>query len=50
MWTSTKSPIAREALDRIGALYDIEAKITGQNADERLAVRQAQSKPVNRHR
>jgi transposase len=45
LWTSTKSPIAREALDRIGALYDIEAKITGQNADERLAVRQAQSKP-----
>lgn len=45
LWTSTKSPIAREALDRIGALYDIEAKITGQSADERRAVRQAQSRP-----
>ena len=45
LWTSTKSPIAREALDRIGALYDIEANITGQSADERRAVRQAQSKP-----
>ena len=45
-WKSAKSEIAREALDRIGALYDIEAKITGRHADERQAARQAHSKPL----
>jgi transposase len=33
VWTSTGSAIAREALDRIGALYDIERDITGQPAE-----------------
>jgi transposase len=45
VWKSTQSDIAREALDRIGALYDIEAQISGRPATERHAVRQAQSKP-----
>ena len=45
VWTSTKSEIAREALDRIGALYDIERDIVGQPADIRLAARQKYSKP-----
>jgi hypothetical protein len=45
LWVGTKSPVAREALDRIGALYDIESRIAGQNADTRLAARQAHSKP-----
>jgi len=44
LWVSTKSAIAREALDRIGALYDIERQITGQSADLRLKVRQEHSK------
>ncbi|MER8461246.1 IS66 family transposase [Mesorhizobium sp. M1300] len=44
-WTSNKSEIAREALDRIGALYDIEHGIAGQPADARLAARQKHSKP-----
>ena len=39
VWTGTKSDIAREALDRIGALYDIEREIAGQPAEVRLAVR-----------
>ena len=39
------SEIAREALDRIGTLYDIEAKIHGQSAEERLAARRTHSKP-----
>jgi hypothetical protein len=30
VWTSDKSEIAREALDRIGKLYDIERQIAGQ--------------------
>jgi transposase len=45
VWTTTKSDVAREALDRIGALYDIERTITGQPAEVRLAARQAHGKP-----
>src|SRR6266513_326099 len=39
------SPIAAEALDRIGRLYGIEAEIRGKPAEERLAVRQARAGP-----
>jgi hypothetical protein len=42
----TKAPIAMEALERIAALYAIEARIRGNSAAERLAVRQAESKPL----
>ena len=45
VWTATKSGIAREALDRIGVLYDIERGIRGKAAEQRLAVRQDKSKP-----
>ena len=44
-WDKTKSAIAREALDRIGALYDIEREINGQSAEIRLAARQKHSAP-----
>ena len=44
-WTSTKSEIAREALDWIGALYDVERDIAGQPAYLRLAARQKLSRP-----
>lgn len=44
-WDKTKSAIAREALDRIGALYDIEREITGRPAEIRLAARQQHSAP-----
>ena len=40
---STKSPITEEALKRIGALYQIEAEITGQSAATRLATRQSRA-------
>jgi len=43
VWTADKSRIAREALDRIGKLYDIERKIAGQSADVRLAARKKHS-------
>ena len=46
VWTSDKSEIAREALDRIGKLYDIERRIAGQSAELRRAVRQEKSKPL----
>ncbi len=45
VWKATGSPIAREALERIGALYDIEAAINGQPRDVRHAVRQRESRP-----
>ena len=44
-WTSTKSEIAREALDRIGKFYDIERDINGQAAEARLAARRRLSRP-----
>lgn len=40
------SPIAREALERIGALYGIEEEIRGKPPDQRHEVRQAQAKPL----
>jgi transposase len=40
------APIAREALKRIAALYEIEAEIRGQSAGDRLAVRQVRAKPL----
>jgi transposase len=40
------SPVAREALQRIGALYRVEEPIRGRPPDERRAVRQAQAKPL----
>jgi len=42
----TKSPIAAEALKRIGQLYEIEAAITGKTVEQRLASRQEQTVPV----
>ena len=40
------SPVAREVLQRIGALYAIEEPIRGRPPDERRAIRQAQAKPL----
>jgi transposase len=39
------SPIAAEALDRIGRLYGIEAEIRGRPPDERAAVRKSRAGP-----
>lgn len=40
------SPIAKEALDRIGQLYRVEATIDGVPPDHRRRTRQQQSKPI----
>jgi hypothetical protein len=40
------SPIATEAMERIGQLYVIESEIRGRPADERRKVRQARARPV----
>jgi len=43
---ATKSPLAAEALDRIGALYAIEKEIRGKPAAQRRQVRQARAGPL----
>jgi transposase len=42
----SKTPIAIEALKRIAALYEIEARVRGKSAADRWIVRQAESKPL----
>ena len=44
-WASHKSAIAKQALDRIGALFDIERPIAGHSPDIRRAVRQRTARP-----
>ena len=43
---ATASPIAKEALDRIGQLYAVEKTINGSPPDRRRQQRQLQSKPI----
>jgi transposase len=43
---ATGSPIAKEALDRIGQLYAVEKIINGLSAERRRQRRQLQSKPI----
>ena len=45
-YVSNKSPLAAEALARIGKLYEIEAEIRGHPAEHRRAVRQQRSRPI----
>src|SRR5215213_4307195 len=46
LYRSTGSPLAEEALRRIGELYRIEVEIRGRPAEERRAVRQERSRPM----
>jgi len=43
---ATKAPMAAEALDRIGALFEIERRIAGQAPEQRRAIRQAEALPL----
>lgn len=43
---TTNSPFAAEVIERIGAVYAIEARIRGLDADRRRAARQAETKPL----
>jgi transposase len=43
---ATGSPLAEEALRRIGELYKVEAEVRGRPAEERRAVRQERSRPL----
>jgi transposase len=40
------SPLAKEAIERIGELYAIESEIRGRSPEERRAARQARSQPL----
>jgi len=46
IYKSQVSPIAGEALRRIAEVYQIEEDVRGHSADERLAIRQAKTKPI----
>ena len=45
IWKATASPLAKDALERIGRLYDIEGEIVGQPAERRREGRQNRSRP-----
>jgi hypothetical protein len=40
------SPLAAEAMERIGKLYAIEAEVRGRPPDERLKIRQTRARPI----
>jgi transposase len=46
LYEAHQSPIAKEALERIGMLYGIEREIRGRPPDERKKVRNARARPV----
>jgi transposase len=43
-----KSPVAAEALERIGALYAVESDINGRSPEERREIRNTRSRPLLR--
>jgi transposase len=46
VFKSTRSPFAKEVIETISAVYAIEKRIRGTSADERRAVRQAETRPI----
>jgi transposase len=46
LFQAHRSPVAKEALERIGQLYGIEKEIRGRSPAERREVRQARSRPL----
>ncbi|MBV8898231.1 MAG: IS66 family transposase [Acidobacteriaceae bacterium] len=46
LYQAHRSPIAKEALERIAQLYGIEQEIRGRSPDERKEIRQARSRPL----
>jgi transposase len=46
VYKTTNSPFAQEVIERIAAVYVIEKRIRGLDADQRRAVRQAETKPL----
>ena len=46
VYTANSSPIAKEALERIGRLYEVEKEVNGLVPDHRRRERQKRSKPI----
>jgi len=46
LYQAHRSPIAKEALEQIAALYGVEQEIRGRSPSERKEVRQARSRPL----
>jgi transposase len=46
VYEATQSPLAKEALERIATLFEIEARINGKEPSQRGAIRQAESVPL----
>jgi transposase len=46
LYEAHKSPVAKEVLERIAALYAIEEEIRGRSVDERRKVRNQRSGPL----
>ena len=46
VYEATAAPLAKEALDRIAELFEIEARINGRVPSERLTVRQQEAVPL----
>jgi transposase len=46
LYVAHESPVAKEALERIGALYQIEREIRGRPPDERQKVRHERARPL----
>jgi transposase len=46
VYEATKAPLAKEALERMAPLFEIEARINGQIPEKRLAIRQQEAVPL----
>ncbi len=46
VYKSTQSPFARDVIERLQAVYAIEAEIRGSSAEQRLAARRTRSAPL----
>jgi transposase len=46
LYEATRSPVAKEALDRMAQLYAVEKDIRGRSPGERTLVRQSRSRPL----
>jgi transposase len=46
VYKASKSPIARDVIERLGKVYAVEAEIKGTSAAERLAARKARTAPL----
>ncbi|MGY4291819.1 hypothetical protein ACVWXO_011085 [Bradyrhizobium sp. LM2.7] len=48
VYKTTQSPFAREVIERLQAVYAIEAEIRGSSAEQRLAARRTRTTPLMR--